>query len=218
MTEVAVQEIPNCTQRNFPIKTFYSLHTKVCHTFYRQGHCLTTDPMDIKTSKQEKITDADLGNMYLLFDQALVVRSSSSILFFKIDSETGYWQQYKKFDNMRGQIYFIRGNVRIQIVTDEKVYFYMINKETLLPTLENVMYNYMQCSQMMFGARVRFGITFKSNQPGFQIYTRKYFHNFKVQLNTTNYEGAIGENLESSGQYITAVAQQIGIYDNKTFE
>jgi hypothetical protein len=36
----------------------------------------------------EKITDVDFGNMYLLYDQALVVRSSSSILFFKIDEET----------------------------------------------------------------------------------------------------------------------------------
>jgi hypothetical protein len=51
--------------------------------------------------------------MYLLFDQALVVRSSSSILFFKKDEETDLWVQYEKFDNMRGQIYFIRGNIRI---------------------------------------------------------------------------------------------------------
>lgn len=120
--------------------------------------------------------------MYLLFDQALVVRSSSSILFFKKDEETDKWMQYEKFDNMRGQIYFIRGNVRIQIVTDEKIYFYMINKETFEPTLENVMYNNMQCSQLMFGARVRYGVSYKTNQPGFTLYSRKYFHNFKVAI------------------------------------
>jgi hypothetical protein len=91
---------------------------------------------------------------------------------------------------MRGQVYFIRGNVRIQIVTDEKVYFYMIDKETFMPTLENVMYNYMSCSVMMFGSLVRFGITYKSNQPGFTIYTRKYFHNFKCAISNKNYEGA----------------------------
>lgn len=64
---------------------------------------------------------------------------------------------------MRGQIYFIRGNVRIQIVTDEKIYFYMIDKETCVPRLENVMNNFMQCSQMMFGTKVRYGITYKTN-------------------------------------------------------
>ena len=51
--------------------------------------------------------------MYLLFDQALVVRSSSSILFFKIDQESGLWEQYQELTDMRGNIYFIKGNIRI---------------------------------------------------------------------------------------------------------
>ena len=120
--------------------------------------------------------------MYLLFDKALVTRSSNSILFFKIDEETGLWMKYKEFDNMRGQIYFIRGNVRIQVTTDEKIFFYIIDKKSLMPTLENVMYNFMSCSQMMFGPLVRYSITYKANEPNFTIYTRKYFHNFKVDI------------------------------------
>lgn len=71
---------------------------------------------------------------------------------------------------------------------------------------------------MMFGSRVRFGITYKTNQPGFQIYTRKFFHNFKVALSSQNYEGAIGENLTSLEQYIMSEKQKIGIYDAKTFK
>jgi len=132
----------------------------------------------------------------LLFEGALITRSSSSILFFKIDPETGKWVEYHRFDNTRGNIYFIKGNKRIQVTTDELVYFYLIDPETYMPTLENVMYNFMQCSQMMFGSRVRYGITFKTNQPGFNIYTRKYYHNYKVAMNTDNYEGAVGCNLE----------------------
>ena len=53
-------------------------------------------------TKHERITDDDLGTMYLLYDKALVTRSSNSILFFKIDSETELWTKYKEFDNMRG--------------------------------------------------------------------------------------------------------------------
>lgn len=68
---------------------------------------------NVQEFKFEKITDKDLGNMYLLFDQALVVRSSSSILFFKIDPESGLWEQYKELTDMRGNIYFIKGNIRI---------------------------------------------------------------------------------------------------------
>ena len=94
--------IPNCTLINFPIKSFYSLESKKVYIFYRQGHGCTIDGDNPSDFKVEKITDNDLGTMYLLFDQALIVRSSSSILFFKIDEETGLWKQYHKFDNMRG--------------------------------------------------------------------------------------------------------------------
>jgi len=37
-----------------------------------------------------------------------------------------------------------------------------MDKETLIPSLENVMYNFMGCSQMMFGKKVRNCITFKA--------------------------------------------------------
>jgi len=142
--------------------------------------------------------------MYLLFDQALVTRSSSSILFFKIDEETGLWKRYHILPKTRGQIYFIRGNIRIQVVTDERIYFYMIDKDTFMPKLENCMNNFMQCSQMMFGSRVRYGITYKANQPGIQVYTRKYYHNFKVSITNKNFEGAVGSNLSSMGAYVMA--------------
>jgi len=98
--------------------------------------------------------------MYLLFNEALVSRSSNFIVFFKKD-ECGYWKQYHRIDNIRGTIYFIRGNIRIQITTEEKIFFYIIDKETFMPQLENVMNNFMQCSSLMFGARVRYGIAFK---------------------------------------------------------
>ena len=119
---------------------------------------------------------------------------------------------------MRGQIYFIRGNIRIQIITDEKIYFFIIDKETLMPKLENVMYNFMQCSQMMFGPKVRYSITYKMNEPGFTIYTRKHFHNFKVPINSKNYEGVLGENLGRNDEYVLAEQDKICIYDNIDFK
>lgn len=103
---------------------------------------------------------------------------------------------------MRGSIYFIKGNKRIQITTDEKIYFYLIDKDTLMPKLENVMFNFMNCSQMMFGSLVRYGITFKTNQPNFSIWVRKSFHNFKVSKTTDNMEGSVGANLPSLNQYV----------------
>jgi hypothetical protein len=67
------------------------------------------------------MTELDLGQMFLVYEQALVARCSSDILFFKIikDDYTGEikWIEYKKI-KARGMIYYIKGNVRIQITTD----------------------------------------------------------------------------------------------------
>jgi hypothetical protein len=90
----------------------------------------------------QKIHDKDLGAMFLIYEEALVVRCSSEILFFKLelDEFTGEkeWVNYHKIDQ-GGFIFYIMGNVRIQITTDTNIYFYLIDRETLLPTLENVM-------------------------------------------------------------------------------
>lgn len=82
--------------------------------------------------------------------------------------------------------------MRFQIITDEKIFFYLVDQKTLMPTLENVMNNYMNCSMMMIGKFVRFAITYKTSQQGFTIYTRSCYHNFKVQLDTEDYEGSHG--------------------------
>jgi len=75
---------------------------------------LNDSQLEIPKSRYEIIPEVnDFGTMYLLFDQALVSLSSGSILFFKIDEETGLWTRYEKFENMRGQIFFIKGNQRI---------------------------------------------------------------------------------------------------------
>lgn len=56
--------------------------------------------------------------MFLIFEKALICRSSNSMIFFKLSEETGRWVEYHKFEDMRGQVYFIRGNIRIQITTE----------------------------------------------------------------------------------------------------
>lgn len=102
------------TNNNFPLRSFYSAEHELCYTFYRQGHVVTVDLKNpIKYMLSAKITDLDLGEMFLVFDRALVVRSSNAILCFKPDEETGRWVQYHKIPKMRGSIFFIKRNVRI---------------------------------------------------------------------------------------------------------
>lgn len=123
--------------------------------------------------------------MILVYNNALIARSSGDILFFKLvlDEEEGIrkWELYHQFE-IRGFLYYIKGNIRIQITTDEKIYFYLIDKETLIPELENVMFNYMACTQTMFGSKVRYCVTYKTNQKSFDVYRRKHWHDFKVPI------------------------------------
>jgi len=97
----------------------------------------------------EQIIDKDLGQMYLVNGKALIARSSSQILFFKqvTDEFTleKAWQIYWTL-NIRGFIYFIKGNKRIQICTDKKIFVYLIDPSTFEPKLENVINNFMGCN------------------------------------------------------------------------
>ena len=90
--------------------------------------------------------------MYLFNNKALIARSSSKVVFFRIFEEEDEnrnivrkWKQYNEI-NARGFIYFIKGNKRIQVTTDDKIYFYLMDPETFEPTLENVMANFMACN------------------------------------------------------------------------
>ena len=82
-----------------------------------------------------------------------------------------------------------------------------------MPELENVMYNFIGCSSLMFGAGARYGISFKTNQPGFDIFTRKCYHNFKGCITSKNFEGAVGCTMGDMGMYALAETLNIGLYD-----
>jgi hypothetical protein len=114
-------------------------------------------------------------------------------VFFKREldqiTKRNVWKQYHQLDK-KGFIYFIKGNVRIQVTMDEKIYFYLIDPVTLMPNLENVMFNFMNCNQMMFGSKVRYCITYKTNQRSFEVHTRKFDHDFKATIVHKNIEGA----------------------------
>lgn len=94
----------------------------------------------------------------------------------------------------------------------------MIDPETCMPTLENVMSNYMQCNQMMFGSRVRYGISYKTNQRNFSLYRRKYWHDFKVPIQQENLEGSIGLELVSINCFLVSKIDKIIMYDSETFK
>lgn len=166
----------------------------------------------------------DLGQMYLFNNKALIARSSSKVVFFRIFEEEDEnrniirkWKQYNEI-SARGFIFFIKGNKRIQITTDDKIYFYLMDPETFEPTLENVMANFMGCNQMMFGSRVRYGITYKTNQKAFTVYRRKFVHDFRVPIVPDKLEGSMGLDLASMNTILVSKVDRIFMYDNQDFK
>ena len=129
-----------------------------------------------------------------------------------------FWKSYHKLD-IQGAIYYSSWvNQRIQITTEEKIYVYIIDYETLEPTLENVMFNFMECDQMMFGSQRRFCITYKKNEPNFEIRTRKYNNNFKIQIDNDNFEGSKGINITSENVFIVSNFNKIFVYNSENFQ
>jgi hypothetical protein len=88
-----------------------------------------------------------------------------------------------------------------------------------MPTLENVMFNFMNCSQMMFGSKVKYGITYKGNSSSFDIYRRKYEHNYQVNaVSKYNLDGSRGLPIESMNAFLISKIDRILFFDTKEFK
>lgn len=54
------------------------------------------------------------------------------------------------------------------------------------------MINFMQCYSMMFGPKVKYCVTYRNNELDFNVYTRKFEHDYRVFINNKNFEGGKG--------------------------
>lgn len=79
------------TPLNFPLRTFYSETRQEIYTFYRQGQCVQQLGGFEEPLLQEQLPTADLGQMYLIFGEAVLARSSNSVILFKKQKEDGRW-------------------------------------------------------------------------------------------------------------------------------
>lgn len=71
----------------------------------------------------------------------------------------------------------------------------------------------------MIGPKVRYAITYKTNEQSFELYRRKYAHDFKIPVITKeNLEGAICMDMSSINSFIVAKLDQVRFYNNETFK
>ena len=71
---------------------------------------------------------------------------------------------------------------------------------------------------MMFGSKVRYCVTYKTNERSFDIYRRKYVHDFKIPITTENLEGSTGLELKKMKAFIVSKINKIVLYDANTFK
>lgn len=70
---------------------------------------------------------------------------------------------------------------------------------------------------MMFGSRVKYGITYKANQRSFAVYRRRYQHDFLVPVNTANLEGSVALEFKTMETYLLSRVDKILMYDVNNF-
>ena len=190
--EVAKVQIENYSS-NYPLKCIYNEEKQEVYSFYRLGEAFIIPIGDAMGYQMDVMTSDVLGTIYLIYNKALCAGTSDCTNFYKLEwdeiAEKRLWKCYKTL-NVAGSAYYTKGNIRIQIVQQEKIFFYLVDRDTLMPELENVMYNYMQCSYMMIGPKVRYCVTYKNDSRGFNIFRAKYVHNFKVNVQKDNLEGS----------------------------
>lgn len=100
----------------------------------------------------------------------------------------------------------MNGDYKFQMILDEKILIYKLEPigtgSRFIPVLENSMYNFMGCSQILMSKNGQFAVSFKFHQNNLHLFERKYIHGFKVSVNKKDYEGTIATKVERNSGYI----------------
>ena len=87
----------------------------------------------------------------------------------------------------------------------------------MIPILEDVVDNYMQCSTIMFGGKENYCITFKQNQKSFDIYRQKYIHSFKQVVYHHDFNKSLGLELKSLNSFVVTRGHEILMFNSDNF-
>ena len=71
---------------------------------------------------------------------------------------------------------------------------------------------------MMFGSKVKYGITYKTGERSFDIHRRKYEHDYLVNVVENDLDGSRGLPLVSMGAFLVSKINVIHFFDIKSYE
>lgn len=71
---------------------------------------------------------------------------------------------------------------------------------------------------MMFGSKVRYCITYKTNQRSFEVYRRQYEHNFKNLVHKANFEGSKGLTVKKTNRILVTDINRIHVINSENYK
>jgi hypothetical protein len=86
-----------------------------------------------------------------------------------------------------------------------------------MPKLENTMNNYIGCTAMLFGSMVKYGVTYKQDLPGFELYKRKYTHDFKNLIVDENFNKSYPLEVEIINSFLVSKNDKIMLFNSDTY-
>lgn len=104
------------------------------------------------------------------------------------------------------------------MIEDANIKFFDIDEDSGIPTLQNVMVNFMQANMVNFGVNGQFCIQYKRSHENFFIFKKMLNHDFRCIVNHSNFEGAHGISVGGTSMIIVAKAGTVYAYDDHTFE
>ena len=80
------------------------------------------------------------------------------------------------------------------------------------------MINFIKTSALVLGDNCPYAITFKQNQPNFQMFSRKMHQDFKCNVNHRNLECALGMTIDDVNFFLVAHDELIYMFDDITYQ
>lgn len=213
--------------RDFPLDVFFDKTRNLVHLFFRQGMAYIIKVNEVKKVYQQNISDWDIGSTWFHNNEILLVKSSTQIFMFRLEEEKDKlisavqkplkWVKFHELD-IEAFIVSQHGSELVQLVDDHHIYYYSFDEKDQMPQLKMVMQNYMGCTSLGMDNNDKICVTYKSGQPDFQCYLRKYDHGFREIVNPESREGVCAVNVPSRNVFIVSDDDYLNIHDQNTYK
>ena len=163
-----------------------------------------------------------MGQAYLLKSNVLVIRNQNINFFRREKVENEFMDHHKTDFNWKkyhvlsqyGAICNTPGSNEMLVVTHQKIYLIRIDLETLMPTLESVIFNFMGCIYMVQSLSKETIVSYQVGSEDFIIYKRNHHHNFKVCVDYKEHQESIALDIKKCKAHCISDGLKLTFYSD----